>query len=82
MTPDSTAIDWPQRSQLAATIRRFLNSELTAFEFDEALDHYRESPDPIVQFAHTHFVPTPIHPSAFILPPRAGKNVMSDGRVD
>ncbi len=49
--PEDTA---QQRAALAQTIRRFLNSELSAFEFDEALDEYRHSDDPIIQHVVRH----------------------------
>ena len=43
-------VDRSRRDRLADIIRQFLNEESTAFEFDEALDDYRNSADPTVQF--------------------------------
>ena len=39
-----------ERLEVAQRIRRFLAGELTAFEFDEALDQYRDSVDPVVRY--------------------------------
>ncbi|TWU30305.1 hypothetical protein [Bythopirellula polymerisocia] len=38
------------RNGLAALIRRYLNEQLTAFEFDDALDEFHESSDDAVRF--------------------------------
>jgi hypothetical protein len=43
-------IDRAQRDGLAHAIRQFLSEQSSAFEFDEALDDYRSSADPTVQF--------------------------------
>lgn len=40
----------PTRENLASVIRAFLGSEITAFEFDEQLDEFRDSHDPVVQY--------------------------------
>lgn len=42
--------DRVQRQELAFLIRRFLNDEVTAFEFDESLDEFRDSSDATVRF--------------------------------
>ena len=51
-TLDSSAdvVDRLQRDKLAAEIRRFLNEEATAFEFDERMFDFRDSPDSAVRF--------------------------------
>jgi len=43
-------IDRDARSKLAGLIRRYLNEEIKAFEFDDALDDFRDSPDTGVTF--------------------------------
>ena len=43
-------VDRRQRSELAATIRRFLHEEITGFEFDELLDPFHDSRDSAVRF--------------------------------
>ena len=45
---EPTAVTTPTRSSLATLIRSFLDSEITAFKFDEQLDPFRESEDPLV----------------------------------
>jgi len=47
--PDEV-FDRVQRDGLAGLIRQFLSEQSTAFEFDEALDDYRQSADPTVRF--------------------------------
>ncbi len=42
--------DRTQRNDLAATIRRFLQEKLSAFEFDEALCPFRTSTDAVVRY--------------------------------
>lgn len=42
--------DRESRAALADTIRQFLDERKTAFEFDEALDPFRDSRDPTVRF--------------------------------
>ncbi|MCA9009852.1 MAG: hypothetical protein KDB01_08905 [Planctomycetaceae bacterium] len=42
-------IDSPSRESLAATIRAFLASDITAFEFDAQLDDFRSSKDAVIQ---------------------------------
>lgn len=39
----------PSRGSLTSLIQSFLDSEITAFQFDELLDPFRDSDDPIVQ---------------------------------
>ena len=39
------------RAGVATLIRQFVNEQLTAFEFDDALEPFRDSSDPIVLFA-------------------------------
>ena len=39
----------PTREALATTIRAFLASDITAFEFDEQLDGFRDSTDTVIQ---------------------------------
>lgn len=41
----------PTRESLAKAMRSFLNSEITAFEFDDQLELFRDSEDPIIKFA-------------------------------
>jgi hypothetical protein len=43
-------VDRAQRSALRAAICRFLSEEATAFEFDESLDPFRDSPDSAVRY--------------------------------
>lgn len=43
-------VDRAQRDELAAVVRQFLDEYVTAFEFDERLDEYRNSPDSAVRF--------------------------------
>jgi hypothetical protein len=43
-------IDREARNRVCTLIRRFLAEELTAFQFDEALDDLRDSPDSAVHF--------------------------------
>ena len=43
-------VDRAQRGALADAIRGFLAEEFTAFEFDDALDAFRDSADPTVEF--------------------------------
>lgn len=43
-------VDRAQRDELAAVVRQFLNEDVTAFEFDERLDEFRNSPDSAVCF--------------------------------
>ena len=38
------------RDSLAALIRSFVSSDITAFEFDDKLDPYRDSDDPVVNY--------------------------------
>jgi hypothetical protein len=39
----------PSRAALATTIRAFLDSQITAFEFDEQLNPFRSSHDPLIK---------------------------------
>jgi len=43
-------IDRNARSKLASLIRRYLNEDIKAFDFDDALDDFRDSPDTGVAF--------------------------------
>ena len=43
------AAELPSRDSLATTIRAFLSSDITAFEFDERLDAFRDSKDSVIQ---------------------------------
>lgn len=40
----------PSRASLTALIRSFLDSEITAFAFDERLDGFRDSADPVIRY--------------------------------
>jgi hypothetical protein len=46
----STVVDRQARSELAALIERFLTSEITAFQFDEALEDFPDSDDPVIKY--------------------------------
>jgi len=48
--PDGSPAAVSDRESLAATIRAFLDSEITAFEFDERLEDFRDSEDPVLQY--------------------------------
>ncbi len=43
-------IDRTMRDCLSGLVRQYLNEEIKAFEFDEALDEYRTSDDSVVRF--------------------------------
>jgi len=43
-------VDRTQRDALAAVVRQFLDDDVTAFEFDEQLDEFRNSSDSAVRF--------------------------------
>lgn len=43
-------VDRAQRKELATVVRQFLNEDVTAFEFDERLDEFRNSPDSAARF--------------------------------
>ncbi len=43
-------VDRAQRDELATVVRQFLDEDVTAFEFDERLDGFRNSPDSAVRF--------------------------------
>lgn len=43
-------VDRAQRDEVAAAVRQFLDEAVTAFEFDERLDQFRNSPDSAVRF--------------------------------
>lgn len=43
-------INQPSRGELAAVIESFLQSDITAFEFDEQLDRFRDADDPVLQY--------------------------------
>lgn len=43
-------VDRARRDDLAAVVRQFLDEDVTAFEFDERLDEFRNSPDSAVRF--------------------------------
>lgn len=43
-------VDRTERDALVQVIRRFLNEETSAFAFDEELDEFRNSSDPVVRF--------------------------------
>ncbi len=43
-------VERQHRDEVVGILRRFLNEELTAFEFDEALDSFRDSSDAAVRF--------------------------------
>jgi hypothetical protein len=43
-------IDRDARKDLTSVVRRYLNEELTAFEFDEELDHFCNSADTAVRY--------------------------------
>lgn len=49
-TTTDSVLDRPARTELSKIIRRFLNDELSAFEFDAALDPFHRSADPTVRF--------------------------------
>jgi hypothetical protein len=46
----SDTVDRDARNDLALTIEQFLASQITAFQFDESLDHCRHSRDPVVHY--------------------------------
>ncbi|MEZ6109913.1 MAG: hypothetical protein R3C99_02680 [Pirellulaceae bacterium] len=46
----SDIVDRTQRDEFAESIRRFLDESITAFEFDELVDNYRDSQDSAVRF--------------------------------
>ena len=48
-TGQSNASAVVSRASLTTLIQAFLDSEITAFEFDERLDVFRESDDPLIQ---------------------------------
>lgn len=50
--PESVGV-LPSRSNLAGTIESFLAGDLSAFEFDDRLDAFRESDDPVIQVVTT-----------------------------
>lgn len=47
---DSFVCDRAERDLLAATIRRYIDHELSAFAFDDALQRFHACPDPTVRF--------------------------------
>ena len=49
--PAGSPPEMPSRQELASTIQAFLASEITAFEFDDRLDAFRSSNDPVIQYA-------------------------------
>jgi len=50
MEPPTEIVDRKRRDELATVVRRFLDEDITAFDFDEQLDDFRDSPDSAVRF--------------------------------
>jgi hypothetical protein len=48
--PLTDIVDRKQRVELTAVVRRFLHEDITAFEFDEQLGDFRNSPDSAIRF--------------------------------
>ena len=48
-SPSTGLVKEPSRESLSRLIQAFLGSEITAFEFDERLDHFRDSSDPVIR---------------------------------
>ena len=46
---EAQATSAPSRASLAALLQSFLASEITAFKFDERLDGFRDSNDPVIR---------------------------------